>query len=66
MIQHDPVNLSDKEAEELLRLMHKAVTEYDSCANMSISEFASDLAMAMDETTDKADQYRREIEEFVT
>lgn len=57
-----PEFMTDAECEELLRLLHKYVTEYGSCSNMTVSEMAEDLAMSMDVTTDAADQYRREIE----
>jgi hypothetical protein len=53
--------LTDKECVELLRLLHKYVSEYGDSADMTISEMAEDLAMSMDETTDEADQLRVEI-----
>jgi len=56
--------MTDSECEELLRLLHKYVFEYDPPAsNMRLSDMIEDLAMSMDHTTDKADQYRREMEE---
>jgi hypothetical protein len=54
--------MSDAECLQALKLLHKYVTEYDSCANMSLTDYAEDLAMSMDETTDEADNLRREIE----
>lgn len=60
--------MTDKQALELLRLLHAYVTEYGSfgsCEDMRLSECAEDLAMSMDETTDEADQLRREIENGV-
>lgn len=56
--------MTDKEALELLRLLHKYVTEYDPQV-MDLGSLAADLAMSMDETTDEADQLRRDIEALV-
>lgn len=54
--------MTDHEALTLLQLLAKYVTEYDSCADMKISEMAEDLAMSMDVTTEEADELRRTIE----
>ena len=63
----DPAHeLTDSKAEQLLELIYIAVTEYGSCADMPISEFASDIAMAMDVTTNRADELRAAIERAVT
>jgi len=63
----DPIlELTDTKAEKLLELIYTAVSEYGSCADMKISEFAADIAMAMDETTNRADELRQLIEEAVT
>lgn len=56
---------TDKNAEELLILLEAYVTEYESCADMKISEVAEDLAMSMDVTTDRADSALRNIEGVV-
>lgn len=58
--------LTDGKAEKLLELIWIAVTEFGWCADMKVSEFAEDIAMSMDETTDRADTLRRLIEEFLT
>lgn len=58
--------MTDEECVALLRLMHKYVTEFDSCTDMSISDMAEDLAMSMDVTTDEADMLRQEITAAVT
>ena len=64
---NDPLlTLTDKKAEKLLELMYIAVAEFGSCADMKISEFAADIAMAMDRTTNRADELRRRIEQAVT
>lgn len=55
--------MTDYEALELLRLLHKYVFEEVPDHDMQISELASDLAMSMDMTTDEADNLRKEIEE---
>ena len=57
--------MSDTECMELLRLLYKYVTEFGDCTDMKISEMAADLAMSMDETTNEADELRREIETFL-
>jgi len=63
----DPIlELTDTKAEQLLELIYIAVAEYGSCTDMKISEFASDIAMAMNETTNRADELRQKIEESVT
>jgi hypothetical protein len=54
--------MSDQEALELLRLLHKYVTKYGHVDDMPISELAADLAMSMDVTTDEADELRQDIE----
>lgn len=58
--------MTDNQCVELLRLLHKYVTEYNDCVDMPISEMAQDLAMSMDRTTVEADQLRREIENAVS
>lgn len=63
----DPIlELTDTKAEQLLELIYIAVAEYGSCADMKISEFAADVAMAMNETTNRADELRQKIEQAVT
>jgi len=59
-------DFTDTDALALLRLLHVYVTEYDSCADMRLSDMAEDLCMSMDETPDEADQLRRAIEVAVT
>lgn len=57
--------MSDAEALELLRLLHKYVTSDPIGDDLYISELASDLAMSLDVITDEADRLRREIEEHL-
>jgi hypothetical protein len=59
------LTLEDDEAEKLLRLILKAVTQFPDYENMTLSDFVEDIAMSMDVTTDKADQYRRAIERIL-
>ena len=48
----DPIlELTDTKAEQLLELIYIAVAEYGDSADMTISEFAADVAMGMNETT---------------
>lgn len=67
MARMDANPFMDNHAEELLRLLHLYVHDFDTLSggieDLRISELAEDLAMSMDETTDAADRYRREIEE---
>lgn len=58
--------MTDAQARELLRLLALYVTEYESCADMRLSEMASDLAISMDATTDEDDANRRLVETYVT
>jgi len=62
----DPIlELTDTKAEQLLELIYIAVAEYTT-ADISISEFAADIAMSMNRTTDRADELRQKIEQAVT
>lgn len=58
--------MTDHEALELLRLLHKYVEAYGEGEDLPISELAGDLAMSMDVTTDEADNLRREIEAAIS
>lgn len=63
----DPIlELTDTKAEQLLELIYIAVAEYGDSADMTISEFAADVAMGMNETTNRADELRKLIEEIAT
>lgn len=56
--------LTDTQAEQLLELILVAVTEFgETSTDMTIGDFAEDIAMSMDTTSDRADELRREIEE---
>ena len=62
----DPIlELTDTKAEQLLELIYIAVAEYTT-EDISISEFAADVAMSMNKTTDRADELRQKIEQAVT
>lgn len=54
--------MTDAECEQLLELLAKYVSEYQEGEDMSITDLAGDLAMSMDPTTDKANEYRFYIE----
>lgn len=61
---------TDRDAEELLRLIHRYYHDTDNLqggvVDMMVSELVADLAMSMWETTNTADRYRREIEETLS
>lgn len=58
--------LHDADAEKLLELIWVAITEYGSTdPHITLREFADDVAMSMDRTTDRADSLRVMIEEFL-
>jgi hypothetical protein len=60
-------NLSDAQAEELLFLILIAITEYgETKRDMTLEDFVEDVAMSMDTTSDRADDFRREIGENLT
>ena len=56
--------MSDREALDLLRLLYRYVyfAGDQPSDDITISALAEDLAMSMDETSEEADQLRREIE----
>lgn len=53
--------MDDTEAMQLLRLLHKYVTDHDIRTDDTIADVADDLAMSMDVTTDEADNIRKEL-----
>lgn len=63
----ETTELSDEHAEQLLELIHIAITEYGGTfGGVTLREFAEDVAMSMDKTTDRADQLRQWIEQILT
>jgi hypothetical protein len=62
-LKHVGENLTDEQAEELLFLILLAITEYGGTRrDMTLGDFAEDVAMSMNRTTDNADKYRKHIE----
>lgn len=56
-------NLTDAKAEQLLELIHIAVTEFGATSGeMTLRDFVEDITMSMDFTTNRADQLRQLIE----
>lgn len=56
--------MTDDEALQLLRLLHKYLETFNESSSIPVVELADDLAMGMDETTDEADRLRREINQY--
>lgn len=60
-------SMSDEEAVQLLELLFKYVTEYESCTDMKISEMAEDIEMSVEsDLTDRAASLVREIKNNLT
>jgi len=57
--------VTDREALDLLRLLHQYIVEFQPDIPVTIPALAEDLAMLMDVTSDEADQLRRDIEEIL-
>ena len=58
--------LEDRDAEKLLELIYVAITEFGGTdPSMTLRDFAEDVAMSMDRTTDRADSLRVMISEVL-
>jgi hypothetical protein len=55
------MTVADAEALQLLRLIKKYADEYGIEEGMTVSELVDDLAMSMDNTSDEADEIRRQL-----
>lgn len=54
--------MDDHDSEQLLLLLDKYVSAYDTSADMTIEDLTEDLAMSMDVTSDRADSARANIQ----
>jgi hypothetical protein len=62
----ESVKLTDQDAEQLLKLIWIAITEFGGTdPHISLRDFAEDIAMSMDHTTAIADSYRVMIAEVM-
>lgn len=58
--------MTDEQARDLLGMIHTYVTEYESCADMTISQMAEDIVMSLDYDTVKDNIIKDAIKAAVT